>query len=246
MAKTQGHGNPNWTRDETLLALDLYLRLDGQIPGPTDPAIRLLSERIRGLPVHRGASKRESFRNPDGVAFKLQNIRQIATGRGLGNTSAMDRLVWQELGNDPIAVRTLATAIESEAALGATTEAHVADLPEEEEFAEGRVLSAMHRRRERDPKLRLRLLEQRVAGSKLSCDCCGDAPKSIRDDLLTAGFEAHHVRPLAQAAGTVKTKVTDLALLCAICHRLIHRLIQSERRWVAVSELKALLVRPRA
>jgi hypothetical protein len=29
MAVTQGHGNPNWTRDETILALDLYLKSSG-------------------------------------------------------------------------------------------------------------------------------------------------------------------------------------------------------------------------
>lgn len=31
MARTQGHGNPNWTRDETILALDLYLELNGDV-----------------------------------------------------------------------------------------------------------------------------------------------------------------------------------------------------------------------
>ena len=34
MAVTQGHGNPNWTRDETILALDLFLQLDGNVPSP--------------------------------------------------------------------------------------------------------------------------------------------------------------------------------------------------------------------
>jgi hypothetical protein len=32
MAKTSGHGNGIWTRDETILALDLLLSLDCQVP----------------------------------------------------------------------------------------------------------------------------------------------------------------------------------------------------------------------
>ena len=52
MAVTQGHGNPNWARDETLLALNLYQRLGGQVPGPSDRQIVALSQRLRDLPVH--------------------------------------------------------------------------------------------------------------------------------------------------------------------------------------------------
>ncbi len=53
----------------------------------------------------------ESFRNADGVAFKLQNIRQVATGKGLGNVSRTDRAVWKELGNDPKRVKELGELI---------------------------------------------------------------------------------------------------------------------------------------
>src|SRR2546428_7519523 len=101
MARTQGHGNPNWTRDETILALDLYLDLRGQIPSEDDNRVRELSALLRRYPYHAVAARRESFRNPAGVAFKLQNLRQVATGKGLANVSDTDRLVWGELGNDP-------------------------------------------------------------------------------------------------------------------------------------------------
>jgi 5-methylcytosine-specific restriction protein A len=49
MAVTQGHGNPNWTRDEVLLALDLYLRCADRVPGPTDSRVIGLSEDLRLL-----------------------------------------------------------------------------------------------------------------------------------------------------------------------------------------------------
>lgn len=44
-------------------------------------------------------------------------------------------------------------------------------------------------------------------------------------------------------AGERKTRVADLALLCATCHRLLHRLIAKERAWVGVDEAQQLLRR---
>lgn len=39
MAKTQGHGNPIWTREETILVLDLYFKLNVKIPDEYDARI---------------------------------------------------------------------------------------------------------------------------------------------------------------------------------------------------------------
>ena len=92
MARTHGHGNPKWTREETILALGLYQELKGHVPTEKDNRVKELSELLWSFPYHVDESRRESFRNPAGVAFKLQNIRQVATGAGLKNVSAMDRL----------------------------------------------------------------------------------------------------------------------------------------------------------
>src|SRR5262245_1062151 len=93
MAVTHGHGHPNWTRDETILALDLYFDCKGRIPSGSDDRVQALSELLRAFPYHSRAARKESFRNADGVAFKLQNLRQVNTGKGLGNFSKMDRAV---------------------------------------------------------------------------------------------------------------------------------------------------------
>ena len=112
MARTSGHGNPSWTRDETILALDLYFEFDGAIPSDNDKRIIALSDRLRALSGHAQNARRESFRNPAGVAFKLQNLRQVATGKGLVNVSAMDRLVWDQFGAQRAYVREIARRIE--------------------------------------------------------------------------------------------------------------------------------------
>jgi 5-methylcytosine-specific restriction protein A len=238
MAVTQGHGNPAWTRDEVLLALNLYFECEGQVPGPSDPRVIALSQTLRALPLHLHSAKNERFRNPDGVAFKLQNIRQVATGAGLGNVSSMDRQVWAEFGPQPQRVTELVKALTASDLFDEISEADVLALDDDAVFAEGRLLTALHCKRERHPRLRREFLKRRA--HSLHCDACGDGPKVGSEALRDAGFEAHHRVPLA-SGGVRSTRLADLALLCATCHRLIHRAISRERRWVQIQELQALL-----
>ncbi|RYG94397.1 MAG: HNH endonuclease [Alphaproteobacteria bacterium] len=244
MAVTKGHGNPNWSRDETLLALELLLRLNGVLPSANDPRVQKLSAELRALPIHPQERRGERFRNPDGVAFKLQNLRAVSTGRGLLNVSSMDKTLVAELAHDAALVFQLAQAIRSRVSAGDVSETEVMNLSADEEFLEGRILTVSHKLRERSPKLRSRLLEQRELKSRLRCDCCEDGPKSSDPNLQFAGFEAHHIVPLAHLTTVSSTRVSDLALLCATCHRLMHRFIQLERRWITVAELSARLQAP--
>src|SRR4051812_38128538 len=73
--------NPDWNREETILALALYNELQGKIPSGSDRRVQELSNLLRTMPYHANASRKPTFRNPDGVAFKLQNLRQIGTGK---------------------------------------------------------------------------------------------------------------------------------------------------------------------
>lgn len=239
MAVTQGHGNPKWGRDEVLLALDLYLSLGGAIPGPSDSRVIALSEQLRALPIHTDAKKNDRFRNPDGAAFKLQNLHQLATGKGLGNFSVTDKAVWEDFGDKPDLVRQLATHIRAQAGNGSVA-AEAATVGDDEMFFEGRVLTAVHKVRERSPALRRKVLAARRAIGPLKCDCCARPPLTLDAALLEAEFECHHKLPLAQTDATT-TKLRDAALLCASCHRLIHRLMQTRRGWASVEELRAVL-----
>ena len=235
MARTHGHGNPNWTREETILALDLYFELNGKIPPGSDERVKALSDLLRRFPHHVQASKNESFRNPDGVAFKLQNLRQIATGKGLGNVSQTDRAVWAEFGAQPEAVQSQASLIRAGIAALESAEPASPDT----EFAEGRIVTALHSHREREPKLRERLLSARRVGGKLFCEMCGAPPRSPNAGINEACFEVHHIVPLSYT-GTRITRLSELALLCANCHRLLHRAIAIEKRWLSIAEGKTV------
>ncbi|WP_186081792.1 HNH endonuclease [Burkholderia gladioli] len=242
MARTHGHGNPNWTRDETILALDLYFDLNGKIPSGSDERVRTLSEVLRRFPYHAEASRKESFRNPDGVVFKLQNLRQIATGKGLGNVSETDRAVWSEFGASSAAVKSLANLIRA----GLAASEPAGPLMLDTEFTEGRLVTELHSRRERDPKLRARLLSLRRCRGELFCEMCGAPPFCTNTALKEAHFEAHHIVPLSSSTGIRTTRLSDLALLCANCHRLLHRAIAVEKRWLTVAEGRTICGIPSA
>lgn len=237
MAVTQGHGNPNWTRDETILAVDLYLTSNGIVPSPKAPEVRALSELLRSLPYHAEAAKQPTFRNPDGVGFKLMNIRQVATGKGLGNVSNMDRVIWAEFGHRPDQVRRIAAAIRagiSVASLGQSPDV-------DDELPEGRLLTALHLRRERNPKVRRLLLDARRS-SGLRCEICELSRPTLEISMQEAIFEAHHLVPLAEA-GERKTRLADLALLCACCHRLIHKAMIHQSTWISIAAARNILTK---
>ena len=238
VAVTKGHGNPDWNEDEVVLALDLYLELGGAMPASTDPRVLALSETLRSLPYHAEAARKPSFRNPDGVVFKIGNLRAVATGKGLGNTAKVDRLVWERFGNDPTETRARAAAIREAASLGQS----LAAAPEEEDevFPEGRTATYVHKKRERNPKLRKKLIAARTAANRLFCDICGLDSPSPDQKLAEAAFEAHHIVPLS-SKGESTTKLGDLALLCACCHRMLHRAISLEKRWISIAEAKELI-----
>ncbi|MDQ7774262.1 MAG: HNH endonuclease [Elusimicrobiales bacterium] len=238
MAITHGHGNPNWTREETVLALELYFELNGATPDPRDARVQELSRYLRRLPYHSVASRKQSFRNPDGVGFKLQNLRKLATGKGLGNVSGMDRRVWDELGEYPGKVKELSKLIREGVKVAENGEY---DDPEvDEEFEEGRTLTGIHKRRERNKKVRAKLIEQRRSLGKVECEMCGTTGTSTNLKFKEAIFEAHHIIPISMAVAG-KTRLSDMMLICANCHKMLHRAISSEKRWLDLQEGKSFL-----
>lgn len=72
---------------------------------------------------------------------------------------------------------------------------------------------------------------------KLSCEACG-FDFSIKYGEIGAGIiEVHHKKPVHTLKPGDTTKVQDLALLCANCHRVVH----SRRQWLTVDQVKAAI-----
>ncbi len=237
MPVTKGQGNPTWTREETILALDLLYR-----KGPLDrhhPDVIELSGFLRGAIFVPATDRQPSFRNPDGVALKLQNLLSAAQpGRGL-QASATDK---QVVADFPEARRSeLAQIAATLRAVPQSLSDVSQSVIEDVEFAEGSLLTKLHLVRERSPKVRKALLAAHGAGP-LMCEICNHSRPALARPIQESLFEAHHRLPLSASAAR-KTRVADVALLCACCHRLIHKLIALERRWVQPAEVSGLLSR---
>ncbi len=56
----------------------------------------------------------------------------------------------------------------------------------DEEFAEGRIITALHKRRERNPALRRKLLGTRRKIGPLECDVCAFVPQVSEPELAEA------------------------------------------------------------
>lgn len=239
MAVTSGQGNPNWTREEAALALELYFSIGEKMPSSSDEEVIALSNYLRAMDIHKDAQKNDKFRNSDGVAFKVGNIRAIATGRGLQNTSRMDQEVWDEFGSDVNSLRKFCDGIRSGVEV-LKAEPETEEDEEESEFKEGRVLTKLHKTRERNKSLRKKLINKLKKSNELNCEMCGVEPKANLGEFGLRMFECHHIIPISEAVRE-KTKLSELSLLCANCHRLIHASISQEKRWLNIGEASGLL-----
>ena len=72
---------------------------------------------------------------------------------------------------------------------------------------------------ERNPKLRSQAI--RIHG--LSCMACGLNFKDTYGDWGTGYVHVHHVKPVSEAGVREVNAETDLVVLCANCHAMVHR-----------------------
>lgn len=102
------------------------------------------------------------------------------------------------------------------------------DLASSYETEEGSITLKLHKFRERDKKLVQLAKDNFIKKNKeLFCSVCGyNFNKLYGFDYA----EAHHIKPLSMIKAGEKVSVSELAILCANCHRAVHR-INSTDPW---------------
>lgn len=239
--------NPAWTRDELILALDLYFRHHPSHISNKHPEVRKLSETLNLLPIHKDRPDSVRFRNENSVYTKLCNFLRFDPnyrGKGLTHGNADEEEVWKEFADDQKRLAQVASAIRQRADIG-TPEARrerngvsTAIEPDEDEFPEGRVLFREHRARERNRALvqaaKSRFLK---TDGRLACQACGFVFKDKYGVLGEDYIECHHVIAVSKLKPNAKTKLSDIALLCSNCHRMVHR----RRPWLSMEDLKSVV-----
>jgi len=130
--------------------------------------------------------------------------------------------VWDEFTGDQNRLHATATAIRQVSVNPIASMA--SDDFDDDEAPEGRILFRLHKSRERSPGLvrerKRRALQQH---GKLLCEVCNFDFRAMYRGLGEGFIECHHTVPKSELETDQKTKVNDLALVCANCHRMLHR-----------------------
>lgn len=238
---------PTWARDEIILACDLVYRNDWRGIDGEDDRVGELSDLLQRLPIHPLEIRGPKFRNRNGVSRKTYDIathhpdyKGVPTRGGAG-----DLVVLQEfLDNGPLmsaAAAAIRQGVESGRLLDDLDDLHDIDELDDEEATEGRLLERRHFARERDRRLRAKKIRQhRKTHSSLACEVCGFDFEANYGERGEGYIECHHVVPLHTSAER-KTKLSDLILICANCHRMIHR----KNPWLNPEQLRELMINRR-
>lgn len=235
--------NPTWHRDELILALDLYMAHRGSAPSKSSHAVAqlsgLLNQRAAVLGIVRGD---ERFRNEPAVYMKLMNFLSLDpeySGTALTHGGTHYKVVWNEFISAPEKLRSSAAAIRRSLRLAQVADASDATGEDDEEFAEGKVALRLHTRRERNPAIARKKKSSAVkAHGRLACEVCGFDFTETYGDLGEGFIECHHIVPVSEwpdEGGS--TRLSELALVCSNCHRMLHR----SRPWPSIADLKSAL-----
>ncbi|MER5772436.1 HNH endonuclease [Streptomyces sp. NPDC001985] len=236
--------SPDWTRDEIILACALAMANGWKRLEFDDPRVIELSALLQTMPIHPVELRNELFRNPNGVARKTVDITSRHpdyTGKPT-NGNALDVAVMNDFLARPAEMSEVARRIRQ--GLGAGEFQDLLPEAEEEDYSapEGRLLLSLHRSRERNKGLRKKKIDAVLGqGGRLACEACGFDFERVYGDRGSGYIECHHVVPLHEA-GESRTKLSDLALICANCHRMIHR----RAPWPTPGELRASIEQKQA
>ena len=234
----------DWTRDELTLALDLYFKHDGTFLDDNHPDVIELSKLLKRLAVALGIKIHDKYRNPNGVSLKLVNFRRFdprqkesgSVGMQKGNKE--EGPIWDTYYNDRERLRAVAETIRK-AADGMIEDLPDLSGPDEPDIAEapeGKVLTKLHRYRERNRKLVAECKKQALKNyKKLACVGCNMDFASRYGSDLGHIIDCHHTKPVHTLTDGETTKIEDLILLCANCHRVVH----ASRQWLTLDQLRA-------
>lgn len=257
--------NPNWTRDELVLAAEFYRRHAPYIPGKTSASLIALSDEILAAAARQGLVGLETFRNPNGVYMKLMEFRKydpsyLGAGLGHGKWRDVESEVWDlppdRLASEARQVRLriaefIAAGGSPEDARGIGVTQPTTDRQKLAEsvaaiLARPKLLTTRPKGQEQPATQMMQVIQYardpRVVAYVLNraqgvCEAC-DSPAPFNRADGTPYLEAHHILPLAEGGPDT---VENCAALCPNCHRAMH-FAENKTEWLSkLSENKARL-----
>jgi 5-methylcytosine-specific restriction protein A len=224
----------DWTWDEHVLALDLYMGNPASPPSKTSAQVVALSQLLQHLGDRRGIDRGETYRNANGVYMKMMNFRrfdptfQAAGKSGLAQGNRLEEEVWNTFALDRAGLAQAAKAIRTAISDDAVT---ILSIDDDLETEEGGLILRLHLSRERSRKLIQRKREQVQAQlGRLACEACDFEFADRYGDLGQGFIEVHHRKPVSTLAPGDKTRLEDLALVCELPPHVTSQEVSAERR----------------
>ncbi len=232
---------PHWGEAELILLCGSMASQGWRRLKPEEPETAELSFLLRSLSQHPEELRGLYFYCPEHVAAKSRELMAHLHGHGQPHqTMERDLVLAFRYDYDGRLARRAADLRAELSPPNETTP--IPDVDEDTAADEGRALERTQLRYERDPRLRRRKIEEVLkAGGAIACEVCGFRFERSYGDRGRDYIEVHHRTPL-HVSGRTKTGLTDLAMLCSNCHRMIHR----RAPWLTVEELQELFSTQRA
>jgi 5-methylcytosine-specific restriction protein A len=232
--------SPPWTREEIILALDLYYRMGRRIPNPDAPDVLQVSRYLNQLPIHSPSVRAPNFRNPAGVVLKVANLRAFdksTSSVGMRGGSRLDRAVYEEFEDAPERVSRAAQDVLRQNGLLAGTLTPRPQLRVAESktaYHVGFDRYRLHMALEQDMNA---IAARRAQAQSLTCEVCGFDFGRVYGARGEGYIQYHHSAPLADLSPGRLPTPDDLHLICANCHAMLH----AGEQTLTVDELKAVV-----
>ena len=214
----------DWEREELILAGDLVARNGWRQIAATDPRVIELSALLRRLPLHPVHERRPDFRNVNSVARKTADLatnRPGHPGRAT-NSGVPTKRVIAEFTAEPGLMHGIAASIRAAEARWEFA-ALTSPVPDEDEgAAEGRLLIRRHVAYERNRALGSASWHRSAmpGGRWPAKSAASTSSRLTASGAVATSSATKSCR--CMSAGSGRTKLSDLALLCANCHRVSH------------------------
>ncbi|RYG99862.1 MAG: HNH endonuclease [Alphaproteobacteria bacterium] len=209
--------------------MDLYYANREAIPGKDSKAVVGLSDLLNAMHRAIGTQAGSTIRNANGVYLKLMNLRALdpdytSLGKvGMQSGGQLEKAIWAEyfdrvddLAHDAAGVRQAVAQLQSAPPVPGAE-------PDIYEGEEGGVVIRLHKTYERDARLIRKKRSEAKASGALVCEVCGFDYEATYGALGSDYIEVHHTKPVHMMKPGSSTRLSDLALLCASCHRMAHR-----------------------
>ena len=217
--------NPDWNREEIILALDMYFRMDyGQMHG-RNPEIIQLSKELRSLNIHTEIPNKENFRSVNSVALKLANLKksdQNFKGIGMRDGGKLEKELWKEFHRHRDTLKKEADLIRYLYLKPKSEGNSIVSDPRANYKSD--FFYQFHKNRETDPLVIKVKKEMVFSNSKfLKCEVCGFDSVSFYGELGNDLMEIHYNKELKTEPGLESSSMEDFIIVCSNCHKALDK-----------------------